>query len=662
MGFAQTRQEIHQDLKKYMFFGILGVSMQDTLPIVQNRLKRLWMLILPRKWIAVLVIIGVFLGSWAFASFFSSKNENIYETVKAERGQVIQTVSSTGTVKSTDEISLSFEVSGKLAELSVAVGESVVKGQVLARLVSTDLQTQVEQAAAQLASAQSGLNKLFAGSSREEIAISEQNLESARIAYKASQNAYQNTIDQTNRDVTIAELAVKTAEDELTSAEDNLQNTLLSQGQSIANYRDSAYRVSEDQYFLAQKALDTINQILTDGDKQTTFGIQNSSMIPVAQQSFQKAQAQGAFAWSALQTAKFQTDEKSLLNAMDQTLVFIQNTAGALNDIFTVLLYTPSSSGYTATELASDKSSIQSQQSTMATASSTTLTAKSNYTNAKAADIGVVDTAKSKVEAAENSLEKAKNNLTSSQITAKTKQDSARSDMESKASAVKTAQAQLNLTRANPREADVSAQRAIIAQYAALLSERKNALAKAELLASADGVITDISFDEGEYVSALSPFLILHGSDVVYIETSISEADIALVNRDDAVEFTFDAFGPGEIFHGKVDFVDPAETVISDVVYYQVKIVFDASDERIKTGMTANVDIAADQKQSVVLVPQRAVSYREGVSFIKVLVNENFAEDRIVKTGLRGDSGMVEVVSGVSEGENVVVSVKKTNP
>jgi membrane fusion protein, macrolide-specific efflux system len=108
--------------------------------------------------------------------------------------------------------------------------------------------------------------------------------------------------------------------------------------------------------------------------------------------------------------------------------------------------------------------------------------------------------------------------------------------------------------------------------------------------------------------------------------------------------------------NGVVTFVDPAETLISDVVYYKVKVAFTDSGQ-VKPGMTANVDIITQEKQNVLYVPVRSVQSKDGDKYVQILEN-GIPVEKTVQTGLRADEGM-ELLSGISEGDEVIVFVKE---
>lgn len=152
------------------------------------------------------------------------------QPVTVSRGTIVATVSSTGSVVPTQTAELAFKTSGQITELNVSVGQTVKKGDVLARLDTTDLRLAVLDAEAKLASAESNLATLEAGSTPAEIAQARAQLQSAQA-----------TLDKlkagpTTADLQSAEASVASARSQLQKAESDLADLKAGPSQTeIAN-------------------------------------------------------------------------------------------------------------------------------------------------------------------------------------------------------------------------------------------------------------------------------------------------------------------------------------------------------------------------------------------------------------------------------------------
>jgi multidrug efflux pump subunit AcrA (membrane-fusion protein) len=118
------------------------------------------------------------------------------------------------------------------------------------------------------------------------------------------------------------------------------------------------------------------------------------------------------------------------------------------------------------------------------------------------------------------------------------------------------------------------------------------------------------------------------------------------------VTMTLDAF-PNETFTGSVFYIAPAQTDTQGVISYTVKISFAKADPRLKSGLTANIDIETMKKDAVLVLPQYAILQNDSGTFVETLVG-GVATTTPVSLGIQDQSGNVEVLSGVTEGEQVI--------
>lgn len=187
-------------------------------------------------------------------------------------------------------------------------------------------------------------------------------------------------------------------------------------------------------------------------------------------------------------------------------------------------------------------------------------------------------------------------------------------------------------------------------------------LQKATLKSPLNGVVTQVNYKKGEVLGTVmnSAFGKILSSDFT-LEADIPESDIVKIKLDQEAIVTFDAFEESEKFRAKVIEIEPAATVIQDVVYYKVKLRLSDTDVRLKAGMSADIDIDTARQENVVVIPRRAVRTENDKKYVDVLVGENEIKTVEVQTGLRGDDGEIEIISGISEGDKVVVFINNPN-
>lgn len=204
----------------------------------------------------------------------------------------------------------------------------------------------------------------------------------------------------------------------------------------------------------------------------------------------------------------------------------------------------------------------------------------------------------------------------------------------------------------------ISAQEAVVAQAQASVRSFEAEVEKTLLRTPIAGTVTKQDVKLGEIVSPNVPLVSIISKSKLEIEAFIPEADIAKIHIGDHASTTLDAYGDTVIFPAVVVSVDPAETLIEGVATYKTTFRFNEDDARVKSGMTANIDILTEEKVGVLSLPQRVLIRKENEVFAKVL--ENGIEKEIpVKTGLRGSDGYAEILSGLTEGQQVIVSANK---
>lgn len=224
--------------------------------------------------------------------------------------------------------------------------------------------------------------------------------------------------------------------------------------------------------------------------------------------------------------------------------------------------------------------------------------------------------------------------------------------------ALKQAQEDLRLLEAGEKSEKIRQQEAQVAAARARVAQASADAAKNSLRAPFNGVVTAVDVKAGEYASMGGGKSITLISDSQFeIESKVSEVDVAKIKVGDKAVVTFDAYGDSEQFEATITNISPAGVITDGVPTYKTIFSFVNKDERIKSGLTSNIDVVTKVHENVLVLPARAVKNENGVRKVTVKgEKENIVKE--VTIGARGTSGEVEILSGVNEGEVVVIENK----
>lgn len=181
-----------------------------------------------------------------------------------------------------------------------------------------------------------------------------------------------------------------------------------------------------------------------------------------------------------------------------------------------------------------------------------------------------------------------------------------------------------------------------------------------QLRAPADGTITSIDIKLGELSEVQKPIITLQDISNLYIEAKINESSIANVKLGQKVSMTFDAFGSSKVFNGSVVHVDPSAITSDGIVNYKVKSSIDNLDPSIRTGMNADISILTAEKDGVVVIPKAALVFNDGKIFANVITDKDDKKyaPQEVTIGLTGDGNLIEITSGLSDGQVIAIVSK----
>lgn len=245
-----------------------------------------------------------------------------------------------------------------------------------------------------------------------------------------------------------------------------------------------------------------------------------------------------------------------------------------------------------------------------------------------------------------------KNALDSAELAEKNARErSLRALAEANAS-LELAEAQNDLKLSGARPETIAAQIAGVTAARAGLSQAEAAYDDTIIRAPFDGIMATTSIKPGERANPGQEIVRFVGTKNNQVITYISETDIAHIDIGDNARVKFDAFRDEE-FTGKVIFVSPAATSVQGVMRFKTIIELDGENPNIRAGLSADVDIYAEERSEVVAVPSRAIIRESNRNFVRVLGGESFREVQVV-TGLRSSDGYTEIISGINVGDEII--------
>jgi len=379
--------------------------------------------------------------------------------------------------------------------------------------------------------------------------------------------------------------------------------------------------------FTSQVALDNIFNYFINDDKTANLIVQDNNLLSQVESNYYKLANDWQAVKSLTDQANSAKDSEDIIVAADKLRTLLSDLTGLLNNCFRLAENIVINANYSQTAKDNIKLDISGQQSTNNASLTALQTARANLTNSS-------NSYDSQIEAAEKNLN--------------------------------IYRAQLDLKQAGPRDFELSAAQARVAQAQAQLNQALANLADYSIIAPIDGTVTQVNYSIGEQTNLSAAVVKMLSTEQYQIKVDISESDITKIKIGDKTIIELDAFGNDQIFTGTVSFVDPAQTIIQDVIYYRTTVSFDSDsrNEQIKPGMTADVTVTTAQKDDVLYIPQRAVKLREATlgevpeKYVEVLVAGNQVVEKTVEIGLRGDDGLVEIISGLTAGDKVVTFKK----
>jgi HlyD family secretion protein len=568
-----------------------------------------------RRWLVVPLSLALALSGYGLWHYTQTNAVSTVATTTAtvSLGTISASVAGSGTVASATSRALSFPVEGTVTEVLVTVGDTLTVGQPIARISTSELQLAVQQAQANLKSAQAQVAAANGeGATAEEIAAAQSKLASVKAQYnqtvtggttaselasaKAQLASAQAQLDAllagpTNAELAAAQATVEQAQLSFVSQRSSL-SAAKAKAESAVTTAANSLRDAQDSYstiYWQNRQLEKAPGDLPQTNKDNEVAAQRS--VSNAEESLKQAQI-------AFEQAK--AEETTGIQQAEAELTSAQRDLATLQD------------GATAAEIASARASVASATANLA----------SLQEGASAEERTI---AQASVDQAQISLDQ--------------------------------------LTQPSSA-ATVASAEATLAQAEVALAEAQQNLTDATLTAPFAGVVSEVLLSAGDTASTSTTITVLDPAKL-YVELSLSESDVADVAVSQTVALTFDALSDAAIT-GTVTSVAPSATVTSNVATYLVRVSFDPGDQPIKVGMSASGTIVTQEHADVLIVPSRAIQTQGTNKVVQVQRPGAPARTVVVQTGLTSD-GQTEILSaadgsaGLVEGDVLVVSSSTTS-
>lgn len=228
--------------------------------------------------------------------------------------------------------------------------------------------------------------------------------------------------------------------------------------------------------------------------------------------------------------------------------------------------------------------------------------------------------------------------------------DDARVSMVQAQSTFDTAQRHLQTLGSVAQKEQIRGAQAQIDAAKAHLENAAAQLSYAEIRTPIAGVVADRPVYPGEMPPSGTPLLSVVDISQVVARANIPLKDAAFIKIGRPAILV----GPDGDIAGKVTVVSPSANPGTTTV--EVWVIAANPEEKLKPGATIHISIKAETLQDVVIVPAAALLNSDtGTAKVMIAGEDKLAHERVISVGIRqGDN--VQIVSGVQEGEKVIVS------
>jgi RND family efflux transporter, MFP subunit len=173
------------------------------------------------------------------------------------------------------------------------------------------------------------------------------------------------------------------------------------------------------------------------------------------------------------------------------------------------------------------------------------------------------------------------------------------------------------------------------------------------IVSPSSGIVTEKMIVEGQNIEPGMRLYKVVDYSHVWVEGAIYQQDVPLVKIGQQGTIELDYY-PGEKYQGTVTYIAPELSMDSKTLLVRLEMP-NTSNLKIKPGMNAMMTLHSVINKKAISVPDQAVIYSGTRTLVVIAKGGGYFEPREIKIGQTAQ-GYTEVVSGVREGEEIVVS------
>ncbi|QNL21061.1 efflux RND transporter periplasmic adaptor subunit [Hyphobacterium sp. CCMP332] len=168
-----------------------------------------------------------------------------------------------------------------------------------------------------------------------------------------------------------------------------------------------------------------------------------------------------------------------------------------------------------------------------------------------------------------------------------------------------------------------------------------------------EGMVLDVPVKEGNFVIETNTFndgttiaFIANMSEMIF-EGNVDETEVGKIKEGMDLILKIGAL-ESESFKAKLEYISPKGVEEEGAIQFEIRAAVKLEEGKfLRAGYSANADIVLDKRDSVLVVPERILSFKDGKTYVEIQTSEQEFKEQAVKVGL-SDGINIEVIEGVS--------------